>query len=91
MKEQIIELIKNNSPEEATDKILKLVVKAGVSSSAIERAKIVATKRLKMVVDTAIHEYEKAEKNGRCDECQEPLTFLEAKDGKTCEDCLCPA
>ena len=35
MKEQIIELIKNNSPEEATEKILKLVVKAGVSGSAI--------------------------------------------------------
>ena len=31
MKEQIIELIKNNSPEEATEKILKLVVKADVS------------------------------------------------------------
>lgn len=30
MKEQIIKLIKSNSPEEATDKILKLVVKADV-------------------------------------------------------------
>ena len=33
MKDQIIELIKNNSPEEAAKKILKLVVKADVSGS----------------------------------------------------------
>lgn len=36
MKEQIIELIKNNSPEEATEKILKLVVKADVMRSAFD-------------------------------------------------------
>jgi len=36
-----------------------------------------------------IREYEKAIKNGRCDECKEPLNFLEKRNG-TCEDCLCP-
>ena len=85
MKKQIIELIKNNSPEKAAEEILKL------NKSDIERAKIIATKRLKAVVDSAILEYEMAEKNGRCKECLRALTPRESKEGyKICEDCSCP-
>ena len=84
----------NGSREQAIkiiDTILLEETQAKNLLQSEEKAKIVATKRLKMVVDTAISEYEKAEKNGRCDECQEPLTSLEARNGKTCENCLCPA
>lgn len=56
-----------------------------------ENAKIEATKRIKCVVDNILNEHEKAAKNGRCDECEQPLTNDERNSGQTtCEDCMCP-
>jgi len=65
----------------------QLLILHGVSKSAIEQAKIEATKRIKTVVEVALHEYTTALNNGRCDECGDSLAKGEKA---TCEDCLCP-
>ena len=57
-----------------------------VNSKALETAKIKATKRIKMVVDSALYEYRTALNNGRCEECKDPLARGEKN---ICEDCLC--
>ena len=58
----------------------------GVNNKSLETAKIEATKRIKMAVDSALYEYHTALSNGRCGECKDPLAKGE-KD--ICEDCLC--
>lgn len=58
-----------------------------VSNSALEQAKIEAMKRIKMVTDSALYEYQRALENGRCEECKDPLVKGESN---ICEDCLCP-
>ena len=57
-----------------------------VNNKSLETAKIEATKRIKMVVDSALYEYSTALSNGRCEECKDPLVKGEKN---ICEDCLC--
>lgn len=71
---------------QAHEQVLSII--ASNNAYVTEKAKQEATKRIKVVVDSCIHEYEKAIKNGRCKECSEVLSFAEAKN-KTCEECLC--
>ena len=53
----------------------------------IDKAKLDLAIMMVSYWEGALERYDRAVKNGRCNECGEPLMFDE---NKTCEDCLCP-
>ena len=55
--------------------------------SEIDKAQLVLINNTIKYWEGLRDRYERAIKNGRCDECGEPLMFDE---NETCEDCLCP-